>query len=256
MEFEELQKLENRQKELEEILVTKEGDVTAEHEEYDKNKALIEAHYKSVAEGILKQYQEKEKKFLKTNFSKDSDPAKLMQLIATGQFSRFYVEDFGYGEWEKDVPTGWDLERYFKAMSQLEELFHHLCYFQSDVSDYFPEQQLYVRWENGVIVTMDYITGQGSDFRIFLQPVEEKPSFDFVLDYNDAIDLCKKNAWKQALWYLKQIIPEEIFENDLSGYDLSMLMFRLGQLSANGSKGFVGMTKADWKEEIEKFKKD
>lgn len=254
--FDEIAKLDNEIEKLTGEMFKTEGDVTEYHNKIEELENQRDAIYKKMADEITQNFLKKEQAFKEMSFVKGSDAYTLMERVATGQVKSYNTDDFQYGDWQSVVPLGWDLDRYFNAMHELHELFNHLGNFQVDVSNHFPEQQLYVRWENGIIVTMDFVIGQGSDFSLFLQSAKDKPRFDFVIDYNDAIDLCKKNAWKQALWYLRQIIPEETFENDLSGYDLSMLMFRLGQLSANGSKGFIEMTKDDWKQEIKEWKED
>lgn len=254
--FDEISKLDDEIEKLTEEMFKTEGDVTEYHNKIEELENQKENLYKKMADAIAETFVKKEQAFREMSFEKGSDAYILMERVATGQVKSYNTDDFQYGDWQSVVPLGWDLDRYFEAMHELHELFSHLGNFQVDVSNHFPEQQLYVRWENDIIVTMDFVIGQGSDFSLFLQSAKDKPCFDFVIDYNDAIDLCKKNAWKQALWYLRQIIPEETFENDLSGYDLSMLMFRLGQLSANGSKGFIEMTKDDWKQEIKEWKED
>lgn len=254
--FDEISKLDDEIEKLAEEMFKTEGDVTEYHNKIEKLENQKENLYKKMADAVAESFVKKEQAFREMSFEKGSDAYILMERVATGQVKSYNTDDFQYGDWQSVVPLGWDLDRYFEAMHELHELFNHLSNFQIDVSNHFPEQQLYVRWENDIVVTMDFVIGQGSDFSLFLQSAKDKPRFDFVLDYNDAIDLCKKNSWKQALWYLKQIIPEDTFEDDLSGYDLSILMFRLGQFSANSDKGFIGLTKDDWKQEIKEWKED
>lgn len=180
--------------------------------------------YKQMAEEAFKQMQLRDEKFRALTFDEGTDEYYLMHCIATGAFGRFYTDDIGYGDWQKEVPEGWNLDRYFNAMNNLEELFMHLTPFQKDISDYFPEQQLIIQWPTGVYVAMRYVTGQGSDFSIWLPTSKEMPIIEFALSWEDAKKLCKISAYEKAKWYVKELEKEEVLSNE----ELNMLYFKLG----------------------------
>lgn len=255
--FDKIQKIDDEIEKLSEEMFKKEGDVTDLHNRIEELEKERDSIYKEMADAIAEKVAKEEGQFQNTSFEKDSDPYILMESVATGQIKAYNTDDFQYGDWQSLVPTGWNLDRYYDAMHSLQELFKHLGNFQVDVSYHFPEQQLYIRWNNGVVVTLDFIVGQGSDFSISLQSNREKPKFEFVLDWEDALRLSKVNTWKKAMWYVRNVLvkDDEEFEN-LSETDKSILMYRLGQLSTSDSKGFLGLTATDWKQEIEEWKKD
>lgn len=180
--------------------------------------------YKQMAEETFKQMQAKEERFKALTFAEDTDEYYLMKCIATGSFGCFYTDDIGYGDWQKEVPDGWDLDRYFNAMNNLEELFMHLTPFQKDISGYFPEQQLIIQWPTGVYIGMRFIVGQGSDFSIWLPTSKEMPIIEFALSWEDAKRLCKISSYEKAKWYIKELEKEEVFSNE----ELNMLYFKLG----------------------------
>ena len=180
--------------------------------------------YKKMAEETFERMQLKEERFKALTFAEDTDEYYLMNCVATGQFGCFYTDDFGYGDWQKEVPDGWDLDRYFNAMNNLEELFMHLAHFQKDISGYFPEQQLIIQWPTGVYVGMRFIVGQGSDFSIWLPTSKEMPEIEFALTWEEAVRLCKVKSYEKAKWY----VEEKLKASELSVEEKQKLYYKLG----------------------------
>lgn len=191
---------------------------------------LSNEEIKRAAEDYFKQLQVKDVQFKDLTFDEDTDEYYLMNCIATGAFGHFYTDDIQYSEWQNEIPDNWDLNRYFKAMKNLEEMFIHLSTFQTDVSDYFPEQRLIIQWPTGVYIAMRYVTGQGSDFSI-LPSSKEIPVIDFFLSWEDAKKLCKISAYEKAKWYIEELKKDETFSDE----ELDILYFKLGRCSASNS---------------------
>lgn len=192
---------------------------------------LSDEEVKQIIEEQLKQSQIKKAQFKALTFDEGTDEYYLMNCVATGQFGRFYTDDIQYGEWQKEIPDNWDLNRYFKAMGNLEEMFMHLSAFQTDVSDYFPEQRLIVQWPTGVYIAMRYVTGQGSDFSIWLPSSKEIPVINFSPSWENAKKLCKMSDYEKAKWYIKELEKGE----NLSNEELNMLYFTLGKYNRGRS---------------------
>ena len=224
-------KLEKLEKEKQEFMskVKSTAEALKYDQEYSEKVEALEKEkddaYKQMAEETIKRMQLKEEKFKALTFDENTDEYYLMNCIATGSFGRFYTDDFGYGDWQKEVPDGWDLDRYFNAMNNLEDLFMHLIPFQKDISGYFPEQQLIIQWPTGVYIGMRYITGQGSDFSIWLPTSKEMPTIEFALSWENAKKLCKISSYEKAKWYIKELEKEEMFSNE----ELNILYFTLGR---------------------------
>lgn len=192
---------------------------------------LSDEEVKQIIEEQLKQSQIKKAQFKALTFDEGTDEYYLMNCVVTGQFGRFYTDDIQYGEWQKEIPDNWDLNRYFKAMGNLEEMFMHLSAFQTDVSDYFPEQRLIIQWPTGVYIAMRYVTGQGSDFSIWLPSSKEIPVINFSLSWENAKKLCKMSDYEKVKWYIKELEKGE----NLSNEELNMLYFTLGKYNRGRS---------------------
>lgn len=225
---------------------------------------------KVMANEYAKKLKANDEAYKKIDFSKE--PLFLMNYCRSaiwfGKLTRcLNTDDFGYGEWDKEIPSEWvkeaeekgnkdsALQKYFNVMQTLEDLFSRLCYFHTDISERFPEQRLYIRLpvdkqiekvccETDLpcncsdVIEMRYVVGQGSDFSIDLVDSEvlKKESNPFIIDWEDAIEVSKMNTFEQAEWYYNYLIKKD-FDFTLFVINKEKIFFLLGQASAK--VGFV-----------------
>jgi len=78
---------------------------------------------------------------------------------------------------------------------------------------------------------MRYVTGQGSDFSIWLPSSKEIPVIDFSLSWENAKKLCKMSDYEKTKWYIKELEKGE----NLSNEELNMLYFTLGKYNRGRS---------------------
>lgn len=212
-------------------------------EELEKKRDKIGEDFANEA---MKEKEQKEKEYREKNF--DGEPLELIKFCIEKNIC-LRTDDFGYGEWQKEVPQRYlnearaagdeklALKKYYDVMGDLEELFMHLAYFQEDISGYFPEQILRIKVEDTVI-EMNYIVGQGSDFSI--RPVKVKEE-DFVFDWKDAFEVSKMKTFDQAMWYYENALVDAIAELPIEMIkdDINRKIFFLLGTAATGRFGFV-----------------
>lgn len=230
----------------------------------------LEKEYKAALEEMVERYAQEMKKrdeeYGKIDFN--DLPLFLMNYcrsnIWNGKLTvALRTDDFGYGKWEEEVPKEWldeaiasgdkkkALDKYFDVMGKLEELFSRLCYFSTDVSDYFPEQKIYIKLpedeeiqksidesdlpcECSNIICMDYVVGQGSDFSIDLVDIDQWKKLlvekQFFFEWEDAVKVSKMSGFEQAQWYCQKLLESEAAETIKENKD--KVFFILGQASA------------------------
>lgn len=226
--------------------------------EIERVEEIEQKAYEYNAEQIAKKLEAKEKAYNAKSFGPESDAYGILKWLtqcadeSKNTFLR--TDDFGYGEnWKKEIPewylkdTDDDhklLDRYYEAMGDLEELFHHLAYFTEDVSYHFPEQRLFIKFDKYTF-EFNYITGQGSDFSISVvekarpEAYKEHP-IRLVIDYEKAVELSKASAYQQALYYANEVL--EVPQEDLIT-TMFKTMFILGQATAR--VGFLDFLNKD-----------
>ena len=216
------------------------------HTELERLKKLEEEALEWSADQIAEKVAKKEEKFMNSDFSKNSEPYKLLKWLEycadNDRNTYLNTDDFGYGEhWKEEIPDWYlkeangdehkALEKYFDVMHELEELFNHLGYFTEDISEHFPEQRLIIRLGK-YRYDFDFIVGQGSDFSISVvekckPELYEKNPIKFVLDYNTAVELSKLSACEQAEYY-----AEHMLHGKITPENYGRVMFSLGQATA------------------------
>lgn len=232
-------------------------------DEIERVEEIEQKAYEYNAEQIAKKLEAKEKAYNAKSFGPESDAYGILKWLTQcadeGKNTFLRTDDFGYGEdWKKEIPE-WYLkdsnddkeliQRYYAAMGDLEELFHHLAYFTEDVSYHFPEQRLFIKFDKYTF-EFNYITGQGSDFSISVvekarPEVYKDHPIRLVIDYEKAVELSKASAYQQALYYANKVL--EVHQKDLI-----KVMFILGQATAR--VGFLDfLNKDNFNERLEKL---
>lgn len=197
----------------------------------DKIDEEEDKRFEEIAEKAAEDYCKKEKEFLNYSYE-NSDSYTLMFHVADGKTERgLWVDDFGYGDWQSQVPEGWSWERYVNAMEKLEDLFQHLAYFQHYYGKHFPENELFVKMPNGKILQLHYIVGQGSDFAIY--PIEADHYY-WIFDLQDLEPVAKMSTYEQAKWYTENCLWTLDGFNLVNDSNRSKAMFALGQSTVKG----------------------
>jgi len=127
-----------------------------------------------------------------------NDIETLLDLIISNKVKYLNVDDFQYGEWQKIVPDGWTIDRYFSAMNTLEDIFDNLSMFAVEgTQGSFPITGLYIKYKEETL-WMYLIEGQGSDFII----TKQKPSKHIILDWDVVLQLKSMSEFEKAIWYV------------------------------------------------------
>lgn len=194
-------------------------------------KKLTDEEEEKLFKEIAEKYCKREEDFL--NFSyENSDSYTLMFHVAEGKTEKgLWVDDFGYGDWQSQVPEGWSWGRYSDAMEKLEELYQHLECFQNRCGEYFPESELFVKMPNGEILRLSYIEGQGSDFSISLA---KKDNYYWVFSLQELESVAKMSTYEQAKWYTENCLWTLDGFNLVKDSNKDKVMFALGQSTLKG----------------------
>lgn len=148
----------------------------------------------------------------------NSDTEYLLQCIATNKFECFWTSDLEYLDWKNLIPKGWTLDRYYLAMNDLHDIFNNVSSFQINCSDHFPSYSLFIKY-NEVILDLNLIIGQGSDFSIIIAQTDVST----YLEWTDVLKLCKMSRYQQAVWYLQNVLDVQKTDSDYNEK-----LFRLG----------------------------
>lgn len=227
------------------------------HTELERLKKMEDEALKLYADIIAENITKREKSFQEKDFRLNSEPFRMLNWLcycADNDKNTYLITDgFGHDEsWKEEIPEWYlkeagnnkhkALEKYFSVMADLKELFNHLSYFTDDISGYFPEERLIIRFIN-YNIEFNYVVGQGSDFSISIVE-KQKPGFydehpiKFILDYNDAVKLSKMSTYEQAKYYAEHFLSDK-----LTSENVDKVMFELGQATAKG--GFVNYLNKD-----------
>lgn len=222
--------------------------------EIDRVEAIQNKAYEWNADRIAEKVAEREKRYHAKDFGEESEAYGILKWLAKcadeGKNTLLRTDDFGYGDsWKEEIPE-WYLkdsnddkeliQRYFEAMADLEEIFHHLAYFTEDITNHFPEQRLFIK-EGKYTYELNYIVGQGSDFSVSVvekaNPVlyKEKPIQFVFSSFKKAVTISKRSTYGQAVYYARGLLNSVAAAGKIKdplGY-YGKVMFLLGQSTAN-----------------------